>query len=257
MIAISEGGVTIWNQLMGGGTWTQLILMTRCPIIGLSATIGDAVAFNTWLQSVQNAHGTFLISQPYFAYSLLAHEGHKHALIMHTHRYSHLRKFAWAGSNANPPLRLMHPLSPLALGFGDLPTDLSLESRDCLALYQSLVAHCGLDSKNRFAELEPNTFFKAHATDLLRQKDVIEYEAALKQTVQSLSRSPDLEDHRLVEKALGSLSAGFVDVRAGFDPRTEFFIHDEALGSELASLLNLLNEQHDLVSTSHWITPHH
>lgn len=50
--AISEGGGTIW---------TQLILMTQSPIIGLSATVGDAVAFNTWLEGVQNAHGTFLV----------------------------------------------------------------------------------------------------------------------------------------------------------------------------------------------------
>lgn len=57
IVAISEGGGTIW---------TQLILMTRSPIIGLSATVGDAATFNAWLESVQIVHGVFLVLQPYF-----------------------------------------------------------------------------------------------------------------------------------------------------------------------------------------------
>jgi hypothetical protein len=176
-------------------------------------------------------------------------KGHKHTLIMHPHRYSHLRKFAWAGSNATPPpLRFIHPLAPLELGPEDLPVGISLESRDCLSLYQALVANCGPDCKTRFADLEPNTFFKAHANSLLRQKDVIEYETALKQTVQSLSRSSDLEDRRLVKKVLDFLANGFVDTSTGINPRAEFFIHKEEVGSELASLLKVLDEQQDLVS---------
>lgn len=29
-----------------GGIWEQILLLARCPIIGLSATVGDAEAFN-------------------------------------------------------------------------------------------------------------------------------------------------------------------------------------------------------------------
>ena len=29
-----------------GGVWEQILLLSRCPIIGLSATVGDAEAFN-------------------------------------------------------------------------------------------------------------------------------------------------------------------------------------------------------------------
>jgi hypothetical protein len=167
---------------------------------------------------------------------------------MHPHRYSHLRKFAWAGANAAPPLRFIHPLAPLELGPGDIPADLSLESGDCLSLYQALVAHCGPDSKTRFADLEPNTFFKTRANILLRQKDVIEYETALKQTMQSLSCSSDPEDRTLVKNVLDFLAKGFIDTSTEINPRAEFFIHKEELGSELASLLNVLDEQQDLVS---------
>lgn len=40
-----------------GTIWTQLILMTQSPLIGLSATIGDAAGFNKWLEGVQTTHG--------------------------------------------------------------------------------------------------------------------------------------------------------------------------------------------------------
>lgn len=167
---------------------------------------------------------------------------------MHPHRYSHLRKFAWAGSNAAHPLRFIHPLAPLELGPGDLPADVSLESQDCLSLFQALVTLCGPDGKTRFADLEPNTFFKTHANRLLRQKDVIDYETTLKKTVQSLSRSPDSEDRRLIKRVLDFLAKGFFDTGTAINPRAEFFIHKEELGSELASLLKVLDEQQDLVS---------
>lgn len=139
----------------------------------------------------------------------------------------------------------MHPLAPLELGPGDPPADLSLESQDCLSLYQALVAH---DTKDRLADLAPNKFFRTHGNSLLRQKEVIEYETTLKRTVQSLSHSSDPEDRRLVKKVLDSLSSGFFDIGKRINPRAEFFINKEDLGSELASLLNVLKEQQDLVS---------
>ncbi|KAG8876124.1 hypothetical protein FRB98_007452 [Tulasnella sp. 332] len=45
------------GQLEGGAVWEQLILMAPCPIIGLSATVGNIYEFNRWLGSVQNNHG--------------------------------------------------------------------------------------------------------------------------------------------------------------------------------------------------------
>lgn len=159
--------------------------MTQCPVIGLSATVGDAAGFSKWLGDIQEAHGACVahISSLQYADDILS--GHKHALIVHPHRYSHLRKFVWAGQNAKPPpLRFIHPMAPLELGPAELPGDLALESRDCVTLYQALVTAAGSKGdKSQFADLEPNTFFKSQATSFLRQKDVLAYEAALKSTL--------------------------------------------------------------------------
>lgn len=51
VIAISEDE--------GGAVWEQLILMAPCPIIGLSATVGNPHDFNDWLGSIQEAHGVY------------------------------------------------------------------------------------------------------------------------------------------------------------------------------------------------------
>jgi hypothetical protein len=66
-----------------------------------------------------------------------------------------------------------------------LPSDLSLEAADTLALYQALKSsdHVGLE------HLEPTVFF-AHSP-VLRQKDIIRYEAALKNVLSNLIASYD------------------------------------------------------------------
>jgi hypothetical protein len=53
--------VTAISEAEGGAVWEQLILMAPCPIIGLSATVGNPHDFNRWLESVQKAHGLYLL----------------------------------------------------------------------------------------------------------------------------------------------------------------------------------------------------
>lgn len=164
------------GQQEGGAVWEQIILLAPCPIIGLSATIGSPEKFNTWLETVQTAHG------------------HKHKFIQHPHRYSHLRKFFYdlsqmpsspftglASYQETGRKRFLHPISLLSFGARSLPEDLALEAGDTLKLYQALEPYEAISNCD-ISALEPTSFFAARKT-LLRQKDILEYEAKLKGVV--------------------------------------------------------------------------
>ncbi|KAJ7225893.1 hypothetical protein GGX14DRAFT_641680 [Mycena pura] len=160
------------GQDEGGAVWEQIILLAPCPVIGLSATVGSPEGFNKWLQSVQHEHGF------------------KHEFVHHPHRYSHLRKFLYLLSEDAPSftglhthrttgrMTFMHPLSLLSEHARNLPSDLALEARDCFSLYHVL-------KDLRLVQddaLSPTIFFSG-ITDLLRQADILRYEAQLKAVV--------------------------------------------------------------------------
>src|SRR6195952_179899 len=60
-----------------GVVWEQLLLLAPCPIIALSATIGNPSEFNNWLNETQKANNTKL------------------TMIQHSTRYSDLRKYLY------------------------------------------------------------------------------------------------------------------------------------------------------------------
>ncbi|CAE6441596.1 unnamed protein product [Rhizoctonia solani] len=193
------------GQLEGGQVWEHILLLSTCPILGLSATVGQPEAFSEWLGSVQKEH-----EQGY-------------AMIEHKHRYSHLRKYIWEmpGPESLPPfnglkspvaedsrLRVLHPMSALLLGGGTIPPDLALESHDCLTLY-SMMVKCSPQSE--LEHLDPHIFFKTKDKRFLAQIDVIQYEEALKAVVQGWmnakdSRSPDSSYQKLLRELEGDMS---------------------------------------------------
>jgi hypothetical protein len=142
--------------------------------------------FNSWLKSVQEAHG------------------YKHKFISHPHRYSHLRKYnyllqkdppkSFTGLNSfqsTQRLRFLHPIAMLSFGARAMPPDLALEASDTLALYGALVA-CQDRLPVNLDHLQPSNFFTDHS--LLRQKDILRYEAALKDVLEPLLSSGDPQD---------------------------------------------------------------
>ena len=151
---------------------------------GLSATIGMPERFNAWLETVQKA------------------KGFEHKFIHFPHRYSHLRKFAYFpqllgkdkpfyGLDGDHPLtgmmRFIHPVSTLSFA-GTLPSDLSLESADLLRLYRVLLNQNIADVER----LDPTIAF-SHNT-FIRQKDMLRYEADIKNVLACLVAAPDALD---------------------------------------------------------------
>ncbi|KAF8505147.1 hypothetical protein JB92DRAFT_2966409 [Gautieria morchelliformis] len=173
------------GQEVGGAIWEQLLLLAPCPVIGLSATVGNPEKFNTWLSSVQAAH--------HF----------KHRFIYHEHRYSHLRKYFYLRSAAQAPftglrqhkptgrLRFLHPVSMLSSAIGGaLPPDFTLEARDCLTLFQALrkLGDTAGITEDDLGKLDPTKFFDPPT--FLKQQHILRYEQTLIRVISKLREMP-------------------------------------------------------------------
>ncbi|KAG1903002.1 uncharacterized protein F5891DRAFT_111844 [Suillus fuscotomentosus] len=174
------------GQQEGGAVWEQILLLCPCPIIGLSATVGAPEKFNEWLESVQKAGGF------------------QHKFVHYPYRYSHLRKFYYnihekprdtfqglSTYKTTERMRFLHPLSILSSSARSLPSDLALEAVDTLHLYHAL-SMCNALQPSILAALDPAVFFSSSKP--LQQKDVIQYEEALKQHLVPLLSSFDSQD---------------------------------------------------------------
>ncbi|KAG6985319.1 hypothetical protein G7Y79_00113g101740 [Physcia stellaris] len=150
------------GQAEDGVVWEQLLLLAPCPIIALSATVGNPEQFNSWLKSTQESIGNEL------------------TMITHPHRYSDLRKFIYTPPKKFQFNGLTDRGSFATLGLdglaGGIPNDLSLEARDCLSLWQAMTHHQTKDFPVS-PELDPA---KAVA-QIIRKADIIVWEKKLKE----------------------------------------------------------------------------
>ncbi|KAI4203482.1 MAG: hypothetical protein LQ350_001820 [Teloschistes chrysophthalmus] len=184
------------GQAEDGVVWEQLLLLAPCPIIALSATIGNPSQFNSWLTSTQRSSGFDL------------------SMITHQHRYSDLRKFIY-----NPPaefafnglpepsfatlgldglqgLTYVHPVASLVNKSRGMPQDLSLEARDCLLLWQSMCKY-QTDDYSVSEDLNPDRL-----PQVIRKVDIIEWENKLK----TLLKSWMVEEGSPFDKIVAELS---------------------------------------------------
>ncbi|KAB8290208.1 hypothetical protein EYC80_011077 [Monilinia laxa] len=129
------------GQSEDGVVWEQLLLLAPCPIIALSATVGNPEQFADWLGETQKANGSEL------------------KMIKHSTRYSDLRKFIYEppqtfkfeglgdsfglglGLDGLQGFQAFHPIASLVDPSRGMPEDLALEPRDCLSLYKAMVKH--------------------------------------------------------------------------------------------------------------------
>ncbi|RMZ45908.1 hypothetical protein AFCA_001133 [Aspergillus flavus] len=127
------------GQADDGVIWEQLLLLAPCPIIALSATVGNPQEFNKWLELTQRANGNDL------------------KMIEHSTRYSDLRKYTYhppasfvfngfstssllapLGLDNSPNMSFMHPVASLIDRSRGIPNDLTLEPRDCWTLWNAM-----------------------------------------------------------------------------------------------------------------------
>ncbi|KAL8773104.1 MAG: hypothetical protein Q9194_004403 [Teloschistes cf. exilis] len=167
------------GQAEDGVVWEQLLLLAPCPIIALSATVGNPDQFNSWLTSTQRSSGFDL------------------TMITHQHRYSDLRKFIYSppaefafnglpepsfatlGLDGLQGLTYVHPVASLVNKSRGMPQDLSLEARDCLLLWKSMCKY-QTDEYRISEDMNPDRL-----PQVIRKVDIIEWENKLKMLLKS------------------------------------------------------------------------
>ncbi|MCJ1436082.1 hypothetical protein MMC27_005460 [Xylographa pallens] len=164
------------GQAEDGVVWEQLLLLAPCPIIALSATVGNPGQFSDWLTVTQRSSGFEL------------------SMIKHEQRYSDLRKFVYnppkrftfkaLGKRANlgdlgldgiPGFQYFHPVASLVNKSRGIPADLGLEPRDCLILWQTMSKH-QTATYPISKDLDP----KSCLPQIIRKADVVAWERKLK-----------------------------------------------------------------------------
>jgi superfamily II RNA helicase len=177
------------GQAEDGLIWEQLLLMAPCPILALSATIGNPDEFSAWLDSTQRS------------------VGNKLTMVQHPHRYSDLRKFIYRSSDTDThkftgleenrafaqlglddskDFHFVHPVSSLVNRVRGIPADLALEARDCYLLWQSLSKHATA-SHPIDKSLDPAVALPS----VIRKIDTIKWEAALKSVLRQWMQDPE------------------------------------------------------------------
>jgi superfamily II RNA helicase len=164
------------GQAEDGVVWEQLLLLAPCPIIALSATVGNPHEFNRWLKLTQSANGNEL------------------RMIEHSSRYSDLRKYIYnppstfvfnglsgpvslapLGLASSPNMSFMHPIASLIDRSRGIPNDLTLEPRDCWTLWNAM-EKCRTEHFPVDKSLDPSVVPPA----TIRKADIVEWEAKLK-----------------------------------------------------------------------------
>lgn len=191
------------GQAEDGVVWEQLLLLAPCPIIALSATVGNPDQFNSWLTSTQRSSGFDL------------------TMITHQHRYSDLRKFiykppakfifnglpepsfATLGLDGLDGLAFVHPVASLVNKSRGMPQDLSLEARDCLMLWDSMCRHQTPDFPVDKG-LDP-----CRLPQVIRKVHIIEWERQLK----ALLKSWMLQEGSPFDRVVEDLSKPIEDVK--------------------------------------------
>ncbi|KAJ5772626.1 DEAD/DEAH box helicase, partial [Penicillium odoratum] len=163
------------GQAEDGVIWEQLLLLAPCPIIALSATVGNPEEFYEWLKHAQRTNG------------------HELKMIQHKHRYSDLRNYVYCpppvfsfkgfsnvdvsyqwGLDEAGDMKFMHPVLSLGDRSRAIPTDFSLEPRDCLSLWKAM-SDLQTDDFPVNSSLSPSSFFSG----IISKKDVIEWQKPL------------------------------------------------------------------------------
>ncbi|KAJ5902701.1 DEAD/DEAH box helicase [Penicillium taxi] len=165
------------GQAEDGVVWEQLLLLSPCPIIALSATIGNPEEFFEWLKHTQGTNG------------------HNLKMIQHQHRYSDLRKYVYRplqsfsfkgllntsglsclGLDDAKGIEFLHPVLTLVDRVRGVPDDFSLEPRDCWTLWKAM-NNLQTDEFPVPDSLNPSVLFSGV---IIQKTDVIEWQKPLK-----------------------------------------------------------------------------
>ncbi|PYI24449.1 DEAD/DEAH box helicase [Aspergillus violaceofuscus CBS 115571] len=190
------------GQAEDGVVWEQLLLLAPCPIVALSATVGNPKEFSNWLSLTQRANGFELKT------------------VEHKVRWSDLRKYIYhpqarfnfdglpepavlptLGLDGCSDMQYIHPVTTLIDRSRGIPDDLSLEPRDCLKLWQAMVK-CQKKEFALDASLSP-----AMMPEIMTKADVLPFEARLKAVLASWMRDRKSPFDAVVQELSGDTAS--------------------------------------------------
>ncbi|KAH9906763.1 hypothetical protein F4778DRAFT_769151 [Xylariomycetidae sp. FL2044] len=186
------------GQADDGLIWEQLLLMAPCPVIALSATVGNPQEFFSWLQASQRSKGfDLLMIQHHSRYSDLRaffHEPRGAFDFKGLHRVKRLPVPGLATSNFNESsFRFIHPVSAiinrvcskLRCKFSADLAEVNLEPRDALTLWEAMETH----QAENF--LLPSHLYPSKAlTGVLTKSEVLAWSNKLKVILNKWMRDP-------------------------------------------------------------------
>ncbi|KAG9307133.1 hypothetical protein G9A89_016961 [Geosiphon pyriformis] len=158
-----------------GIVWEHLLLVAQCPILALSATVGNPEEFSSWIEKAQKLRGK------------------KMHLIQTDKRYSELVKFAYIPSLPFPTFTTVGPevansfvrvhpcsaLSPIMLRKKGFPKDMKILPDECLNLYDKMRQISGKNESKILNRLNPDNWFRKMIP--IRKADTNEYEKEIKE----------------------------------------------------------------------------
>ncbi|USW51870.1 Putative helicase, P-loop containing nucleoside triphosphate hydrolase [Septoria linicola] len=184
------------GQAEDGVVWEQLLLMAPCPIIALSATVGNPKEFSDWLATTQQAIGKELVT------------------VQHPYRYSDLRKYFYVapkkfgfyglpqkrafgslGLEGLTGFNFVHPVAGLVDKSRGIPKDLSLEPRDCFTLWNAMIK-LQTDKHPVPAKLDPSKALP----EVSRKIDVLNWEKDLKSLLSDWLEDPQSPYDELIKE---------------------------------------------------------
>ncbi|KAI0443539.1 hypothetical protein F4803DRAFT_574291 [Xylaria telfairii] len=168
------------GQADDGIIWEQLLLMAPCPIIALSATVGNPEELCEWLGASQKS------------------KGFNFRMITHNTRYSDLRAFHYAPpkdfefkglrradqfpvpgldrpSRTTSSFQFIHPIATLVNRTGVDLDELSLEPRDALTLWEEMNK-----SQTKTFPLDDSLHPPQVSSGILRKSDALSWTQRLK-----------------------------------------------------------------------------
>ncbi|KAK5707932.1 hypothetical protein LTR97_000471 [Elasticomyces elasticus] len=218
-----------------GLVWEQLLLMSPCPIVALSATVGNPGEFSSWLTDTQKAIGIDLVT------------------VQHPHRYSDLRKYFYVppekftfhgipdrtafgtlGLEGLVGFNHVHPVGALVDRSRGVPEDLSLEPRDCLEIWNAMSK---LQTKAHPipAALDPANALPA----VCRKVDILNWEKGIKDILRAWIADSSSPYEDLVE-----------DLQRSFRQENREPLQATRPSESAASDAKPINDENDLIETT-------
>ncbi|KAL6415151.1 hypothetical protein AUP68_01696 [Ilyonectria robusta] len=181
------------GQAEDGVIWEQLLLLAPCPIIALSATVGNPNEFRDWLRVARGKKGSDM------------------TMVVHDVRYSDLRKFIYQpppgeftfgelaktprlpvpgldeGNAISPNFKFVHPVVALKDHNRAALDDLTLEARDCLTLWEKMKEHLSPDLMSKYDALDP----KKVLPHIVSKSDIVGWEKGLKAALRQVMEASD------------------------------------------------------------------